>query len=403
MAESLLSTIRAATAARRWECPVCGHGLPELFFEADAVPVHCNILWANPEDARKAGRGALSLALCPDCGLVCNVAFDSPLVSYDESYENSLHHSPRFEAYAEALARDLSDRLSLRDQLVVEVGCGKGEFLRRLCRTGGARGLGIDASYDPHIAPEAAGGPVRFVREPFSALPDDLAPALIVCRHVLEHLPDPRPFVAEIAAAARRSPECHVFLEVPNVLFTLRDLGIWDLIYEHCSYFSAPALTRLCEGAGLSVQRIYATYGDQFLCVEATVAQSDSAPQAGNIGELSRLSEGFAAEYRRKVGFWQARLRELTAGGRRVALWGAGSKGITFVNVVPGGDTVTCLVDLNPRKHGRFVPGTGQPVVAPDMLTRIQPDVILVMNPIYRDEIGRLARQLGLRSVVEVA
>jgi SAM-dependent methyltransferase len=403
MAESSVSAMRAATAALRQACPVCGHALPEVFFEAGAVPVHCNILWASPGDARHARRGALSLALCPDCGLVCNAAFDPALVGYDASYENSLHHSPRFEAYAETLARDLSERLSLRDQLIVEVGCGKGEFLRGLCRTAGARGLGIDASYDPDIAPEAAGGPVRFVREPFSALPGDLAPALIVCRHVLEHLPDPGPFVTEIAAAARRSPECHVFLEVPNVLFTLRDLGIWDLIYEHCAYFSAPALARLCEGAGLSVQRIYATYGDQFLCVEATVAQPGSAPGAGDVDELSRLSDRFAAEYRRKVGFWQARLRELKADGRRVALWGAGSKGITFVNVVPGGDTVSCLVDLNPRKHGRFVPGTGQPVVAPETLARIQPDVILVMNPLYRDEIARLARRIGSSAAVEVA
>jgi ABC-type Fe3+-hydroxamate transport system substrate-binding protein len=121
------------------------------------------------------------------------------------------------------------------------------------------------------------------------------------------------------------------------------------------------------------------------------------------VDELSRLSDRFAAEYRRKVGFWQARLRELKADGRRVALWGAGSKGITFVNVVPGGDTVSCLVDLNPRKHGRFVPGTGQPVVAPEMLTRIQPDVILVMNPLYRDEIAQLARRIGSSAAVEVA
>jgi SAM-dependent methyltransferase len=387
----------------RLACPLCGHSVTKPFFEATGIPVRCNVLWANPSDARNAGRGVLSLGLCSDCGLVFNGAFDQALVTYDESYENSLHYSPRFETYAQELARDLSTRLRPRNRLVVEVGCGKGEFLRLLCRTAGARGLGIDESYDPDIELEAADDLVRFVREPFSALPEDLAPALILCRHVLEHLPDPRRFVEEMATAAERSPDCHVFLEVPNVLFTLRDLGIWDLIYEHCAYFSAPALRRLCELAGMRVERLYPTYGDQFLCVDATAGRVTSTPDPDGVGELSRLAADFAATYKRKVDFWQARLRELKASGRRVVVWGAGSKGITFVNIVPGAETISCLVDLNPRKQGRFVPGTGQPVVAPEALTHVKPDIIIVMNPLYQEEIERLARAISVQCQVQVA
>jgi SAM-dependent methyltransferase len=387
-----------------YQCPVCGHESPELFFQLAAVPVHCNILWSTADEARRAARGAISLALCSHCGLVFNAAFDPSLVTYDESYENSLHYSPRFEAYAETLAQDLSDRLGLQQRLIVEVGCGKGEFLRRLCETAGARGLGIDASYDPDVVPLNADDTVTFLREPFSSLPDEVAPALILCRHVLEHLPNPRPFVAQFAAAARRSPGCRVFLEVPNVLFTLKDFGIWDLIYEHCAYFSAPALSRLCEASGLSVERVYPAFGNQFLCAEATAGRAPSPPSfSDELRELSSLAEGFAAEYRRKVRFWQTRLRELEAGGRRIALWGAGSKGITFVNTVPGGENISCLVDLNPRKQGRFVPGTGHVVVAPETLREVNPDVLVVMNPLYRDEIERLTNQMGLQCIVEVA
>lgn len=405
MLEGALSTSRQRDILDNYLCPGCGCPDPDVFFRLDSIPVHCNILWPTAEAARRAPRGDMQLAACAGCGLVFNAAFDAALVTYDASYENSLHYSPRFEAYADELARDLANRLDLRNRLVVEVGCGKGEFLRQLCRKSGAHGLGIDASYDPDIVVE---GPdvdgIRFVREPFSTLPEDSQPALMFCRHVLEHIPDPAPFVAELTAGARRAQGCRVLIEVPNVLFTLRDLGIWDLIYEHCLYFSTPSLTRLCERAGLRVDRAAPVFGDQFLCVEASVGETGTGGTfADDVREVRDLATRFGGEYARKVDMWQRRLRELRAAGRKVVLWGAGSKGITFVNTVPGGAALSALVDLNPRKQGRFVPGTGQPVVAPADLRTIRPDVIVAMNPLYKEEIVDIARQHGLCASVETA
>jgi 2-polyprenyl-3-methyl-5-hydroxy-6-metoxy-1,4-benzoquinol methylase len=387
-------------------CPACGNGEIRTFLNISSVPVHCNVLWDTAAEARRAPRGSIRLAFCGGCGLVFNAAFDPALVTYDAAYENSLHYSPRFEAFAQGLARDLSERLALRGKLVAEVGCGKGEFLRQLCRIASARGLGIDASYDPTIGADPD-DTVTFVREPFRSLPADVQPALILCRHVVEHLPEPRGFVAEFTAAAQRTPGCRVYLEVPNVLFTLRDLGIWDLIYEHCNYFSAPSLARLCESVGLRVERVEPAFGDQFLGLEATVGRpgAHTAPDRFRdaLHELDTLVNRFGAEYRRKVAQWEARLAGLQAAGDTVALWGAGSKGITFVNTLRGGHDIACLVDLNPRKHGRFVPGTGQPVVSPDALTDIRPDVIVVMNPLYQQEIAELTARLGLQCRIELA
>lgn len=385
-------------------CPVCAAAASPPFFLAADIPVHCNILWPEPEAATRAARGDMALSLCPECGLVFNRAFDPSLVTYDESYENSLHHSARFEAYANDLARDLASRLSLRDRLVVEAGCGKGEFLVALCRIAGARGLGIDASYDPTLASAAATPDVQFMREPFTTLAGHIVPSLVLCRHVIEHLPEPAPFVAELAAGAGRSDTCPVFIEVPNVLYTLRDLGIWDLIFEHCNYFSGPSLARLCTRAGIQVDRVYAAFGDQYLCVEGRPAAAPGLPSfATELAQLVQLAANFSAEYDSKRTYWRQRLGELTARGARAAIWGAGSKGITFVNVVPEREAVSCLVDLNPRKHGRFAPGTGHPVVPPEALQEAAPELVIVMNPLYRQEIASRLASLGVRCVVEVA
>ena len=85
-----------------------------------------------------------------------------------------------------------------------------------------------------------------------------------------------------------------------------------------------------------------------------------------------------------------------------VAVWGAGSKGVTFANLV-GGDSIGCAVDVNPRKHGRFVPGTGHRVISPAELAERQPAAIVVMNPLYTSEITASARARGVAAEVLVA
>ncbi len=60
-------------------------------------------------------------------------------------------------------------------------------------------------------------------------------------------------------------------------------------------------------------------------------------------------------------------------------------------------------VDLNPRKHGCFIVGAGQEIVAPDSLKKIHPSVVVIMNPIYKDEIAGKLRDLGINAQVMIA
>ena len=70
-----------------------------------------------------------------------------------------------------------------------------------------------------------------------------------------------------------------------------------------------------------------------------------------------------------------------------VALWGAGTKGMTYLNLVEGAEQVAAVVDINQRKRGFGVPGTALAIAEPDALTALQPETVLIANPIYRDEI----------------
>lgn len=368
-------------------CPVCGTA-PELsVFVADDVPLLCNVQYATPEEARAAETGAIDLAQCRSCGLLWNSSYESDRVAYSPAYENSLHFSPRFQRFAEELAADLVARHGLAGATVLEIGSGKGDFLALLCDAGAGRGIG----YDPSYAGDTPGRPdLRFVPSlfPDKAFPD----ADLVCaRHVFEHLDQPARVLANVVAAIPPGRSVRFYAEVPDGGHLLREVALWDVIYEHPLHFTARALIRLFADAGLRVTRVSWPFAGQYLAVEAstedgsaTATPADPSDDAAHAGSFGRR----AADLHRR---WAQRLDTLLGDGP-VALWGAGSKGVSFLTTVPGGERVTAVVDINPRKHGRHVPVTAQPIVAPGALAALRPRAVVLLNAVYRDEVAEMMR-----------
>jgi SAM-dependent methyltransferase len=395
-------TPEAADQRRSPHCPVCAGAAVHVFLEIRDVPVFCNVLALTRAEAVAAATGDIELALCSDCGHVFNTAFDAAKLEYNPAYENSLHFSQHFSKYAEDLAHRLIDTYGIRGKDVIDVGCGRGDFLSLLCRAGNNRGYGFDKSYAPDGNGSAAPGNPTFIRDfygpEYASYPCDL----LSCRHVLEHIEQPVAFVADIRHSLDAKPGSVVFFEVPNAAYTLRDLGIWDLIYEHCSYFSGSSLTRLFSDTGFAVRRVAELYDGQFIGIECTPGTAISAAATVDPHEVLECVERFPERYARKLDNWRGVTDELQRSGRRAVIWGGGSKGVTFLNLLKP-SAVVGVVDLNPRKHGRFVPGTGHEVVSPDRLREIRPDVVIVMNEVYKDEIRKDLRARGLTPELLVA
>lgn len=379
--------------------PVCPNSDVIPLIDMRGVPVHCNILWPTREAALDAPRGDIRLGYFPDCGHVYNLAFDPSLMEYTQEYENSLHFSPRFQEYATALADSLVEKYDLRDKDIVEIGAGKGDFLIMLCAQYGNRGWGYDPSYVPEEGYTAPN--VTFIQDFYSEKYTDQKADLIVCRHVLEHIEDPDAFLAQVRRAVGNRQDTVVFFEVPNSLWTLRQLGIWDIIYEHCSYFSPTSAAQLFRSNGFRVLNVDQVFGGQFLTIEAMptdtpTAVDDEAERAA----LTADALAFADNYRKKHGHWSEKLRQLAADGKRGVVWGAGSKGVTFLNALPASDAIEFIVDINPRKQGKFIAGTGQRIVPPEFLKDMQPDFVIIMNANYRDEIGDMLSGQGVTAEI---
>jgi len=352
----------------------------------------------SAEAARAATRGDIALGFCDRCSMIHNTAFDASLLSYDQDYENSLHFSPKFQAYAEDLADQLLRRHGASGLDILELGCGEGDFLKLMAAGGANRCVGFDASYSEASTPTNSDPHLDIKQEFFSPQSHEEKADLLISRHVLEHITDPGEFVRTMGQALKDLPTAAIYFEVPNGLWTLRDLGIWDLIFEHCSYFTENSLRRVFETAGFFPSRTSTNFGGQFLCIEAGRRQAAAAEPAHTVEEIRQLAESFSSHLATKIAAWEARLAEHRSRGQRVVIWGAGSKGVTFLNIVPGGSDLLAAIDVNPRKAGRYVPGTGQQVHAPDWLRDKDIDVVLVMNPIYESEIQAQLAELGCRA-----
>ncbi|MGH7599899.1 MAG: class I SAM-dependent methyltransferase, partial [bacterium] len=258
-----LAATAAATGrfAAKNACPSCGALGLAPFYEVTNVPVHSCLLLPTAQEARDFPRGDIVLGFCEHCGFISNMAFDSTLQNYSPQYEDQQCFSPTFNAFARDLAHRLIAKYDLHGKTIVEIGCGKGDFLLLLCELGHNRGVGIDPTIlEERVADEAAGR-VVFVKDYYSERYANYHGDLVCCRHTLEHIHPTAEFVSTVRRALGDRFNTVVFFELPDVTWALQELAFWDIYYEHCSYFSAGSLAHLFRQCGFEVIDLAREYG----------------------------------------------------------------------------------------------------------------------------------------------
>jgi methyltransferase family protein/C-methyltransferase-like protein len=376
-------------------CPNCkSSGGCHPFYEVLAVPTNSCLLIEDRARALDFPTGDILLAVCSECGFIFNAAWDPQRTIYSDQYEETQGFSPTFNTFNRAIAEELVTTYDVRGKTVLEIGCGKGEFLNLICRLGGNSGIGYDPSFVP--ARQRLEQDVRFVREFFTDSTREIAPDLLCCKMTLEHIGQTHRFLTSVRSVANRA-DAVVFFQVPDVNRILTEGAFWDVYYEHCSYFSSTSLKHLFTGTGFAVRRVWTGYDDQYLMILASPAEHGSgiAPvDADGIAAIIRLCGKFAAAAARSRTAWLSRLRNWAAAGQRTVVWGSGSKAVAFLTTLGVHDEVEHVVDINPYRVGKFLPGTGQRIVAPAFLREYRPDNVVIMNPVYLHEIEQeLARQ----------
>lgn len=377
-------------------CPLCGAGELRAMLELRGVPTQDGVLWRTEAEALASPLGDIRLVACERCSFVWNELHDPAKVVFS-GYDVSLQHSPAFREFVAGLAERLIERYDVRGKTVLDIGSGRGHFLEELCARGGNRGIGVDPSVESHRL-ESPG--IEFIGEPFGE--DQLGPVadLYSCRHVVDILGDQRGLVRLIGRAMDRAGTGAVaYLEVPNALATLDGLVVWNLVYEHRAWYVADSLAYLLAVEGFEVLEVAPCWRGEYLGIEARRPRSAPlrpvpAAESGIAAALDR----FAASFEEVRGGWQARLDELRSQGRRAVVWGAGARGVAFASLLDTTGVVAYLVDVNPKRQGLYLPRSAHRVEAPRRLLAEPPDLVVVSNPTYADEIAAQARELGVRA-----
>lgn len=376
-------------------CPVCHLSKTTEFFYSKGVPVHQNLVLSSRVDACNITRGDLSLHLCENCGFVFNSRFDDSLLSYGPSYDNTQVCSPYFSKYVQDMVRYLVEECGIKERKIIEVGCGKGFFLRTLCQLGGNWGIGFDSSY---VGPEEnLEGRIKYEKRFYGPECADIPADVVICRHVIEHVSDPVGLLKAIREALRNSAHAQVFFETPDLAWIFENEVFWDFFYEHCSYFTKQSLITAFGIAGFQVENIRNVFQGQYLWAEAKLSSRKSHDIRESPGQIPILAKQFVNNQGLLIQHWQECLKELRSLGG-VAIWGAGAKGVTFVNLLdPHCEWIDCVVDLNPGKQGKFVPGTGHPIVSYQDLPKRNVVAAILMNPNYREENRSLLQKAGIK------
>lgn len=396
-------------------CIACGHALSPLM-TLDDMPASAQNIPAASELAEDHPL-SLTLCQCPSCGLV---QFDTEPVDY---YRDVIRAGGgtrtmtrlRHEEYARLLTA--MQEHHIHGRRIVEVGCGRGEFLRMWQNLAedpeGAAALARDQERDPlsgqpNAAPlhlvglehkpslveEAnavadkkyrvyegfATGDVRYPEGPFDAF---------VQFNFLEHQPDPCDMLRNIGRNLK--PQALGLITVPSFEYILRYNGYYELLRDHIANYTEFTLQKLLQDCGFELLSMDLVNRDT---IEAIVRKADpdelsELHYSGRLIDVSALRDS----YDRLSASVNAHIDHLSESHRTMAIWGASHQGFTLAATTKLSGRVEYIIDSAPFKQGRFSPASHIPIVAPDYAVAHPVDEILIVAPGYTDEIAGIIRE----------
>lgn len=343
--------------------PLSHNSAVKTIYTQRLLPLFQNKVYPTREEAFTVKKTAVKLVQCQDTGFVFSGDFDINRLEYDQNYQNEQSNSSVFQTHLNNVIEFLKTENTLNGT-ILEIGCGKGYFMDLLVAQG-YDVTGIDPTYegeDPKIIKDYYG-------EKYHYLNADL----IILRHTLEHLPDPLGFLQMIAKA--NGYRGKIYVEIPTFEWIVKNHAVEDIFYEHCNYFTARTAALLFTSS-----HITHTFNNQYLSILADLA--DIRQMVSPENQIERHDLHFDETL--------LRYEELIPENKRCAIWGAGAKGSTFLNLLSNSKHIHCVVDINPKKQGKYIGGTGHPIVAPNQLADYQIEHIIVMNHNYLEEIQQL-------------
>jgi hypothetical protein len=341
-------------------------------FTQNKVPIFQNKVYPTVEAALSADFAAVELVQSNTSGFIFNSEFNPELMNYDINYQNEQSNSQVFRNHLKYVMQ-LLKQYGIQHKKVVEIGCGKGIFFDMMLEDG-IDCVGFDPTYE--------GDNPLIVKEYFDESYNNINAEVILMRHTLEHIPKPFSFIHEIAKA--NNFKGMLFVEVPTFDWIKEKGAFWDIFYEHCNYFTEDSLSVMFDDAVTGN-----FFGGQYIYLWADLSKLKKT--IGNI-KFKPQSELVFTDTINSY-------NKLLNTHKSFAIWGAGAKGSTFLNLLdPDRKNVDYVIDINPAKQGKHIACTGHSIYSPMKLDKNPVDAIIVMNENYITEIKSIIKDRNIKT-----
>lgn len=356
------------------KCKICGENLsgkPSLILRN--MPSRAQFLPLKKDLQSDKGID-LQIFECRFCGVI---QLKNKPVDYYRSVIRSIEFSKEMITFRKQYFAQFVNRFSLKRKKIIEIGCGRGEFLSILKETG-VFAYGIE--YDKNFVNECCEKGLRVSKDFIENSNHILKSAPFdgfVMFNYLEHLPDP---CGSLRGIYNNLKEDAVgIVEVPNFDLVLRKKLLSEFMLDHLFYFTKDSLKTVLNISGFDILECNAIWHDYI--ISAIVKK-----KKGKLDPISLL------KYMKKI---SSALDEYLSkfADKSVAIWGAGHQSFAVLCFLKLLKKIKYVVDSAPFKQGKYTPVTHIQIVPPEMLNLDSPDAIVVMAGSYSDEVARIIKK----------
>ena len=357
------------------ECRCCGSVLPQNpLITLNDMPKSAQNFPVQ-ETLEKDSGVDLNLFQCKFCG---TIQLTGAPVPYYRDVIRAVGVSSEMKKFRLHQFQNWVDENSLVGKKVLEVGCGTGDYLDIMNKTG-VVAYGLENNFNSvKIATDKGLNVYQgFIENEHTNIENMPFDAFFIL-NFLEHIPDPKKFLRGILS--NLTDNAVGLVEVPNMDMILRENLYSELIQDHLLYFTKDTLTRLLECNGFEVLRCRTILNEYVLSAEIKKRRSTNID--GFIENRKTLQVSVNSFFER-----------MKSHGIKIAVWGAGHQALANISLLGMKNYVTCVLDSASFKQNKFTPATHLPIFSPDVLSNKEIGAVLIMGGSYSQEINNILKQ----------
>ena len=366
-------------------CKICNSILYNKILTLDKVPSAAQ-KFLNIEDLESDIPEKLEVYQCDYCKLL---QLNCEPVEYYKNVIRSTSFSEDMKNFRNVFFKEFVKKYNLYDKKIIEIGCGKGEYLEMFEVATNMRIFGIENSKE---SVEVALGKNLtvfngFIEDSKYEIPNKPYEAFFIL-NFLEHIPNPKEFLHGIYN--NLTDDAVGLVEVPNSDVVISKGLYSEFIKDHVSYFTKDTLKILLELSGFEVLNSDIIWNNDIISVEVRKKKNNN---------LDLFKKNYNSTYDIFNEYTSERIKK-----GKIAIWGAGHQAITNISLLNQEEKISYIIDSATFKQGKYAPAIHLPVISPNIInTDKEIKTIIIMADGYSNEILRTIKNNYDISQIEVS